>query len=209
MEKIPDIIISDVMMPGKDGFELCATLKADHRTSHIPIILLTAKAGQQHKIEGLEQGADAYLTKPFDVRELKVRMAKLIEQRQRLKEQFAGELRLKPTEVSLASMDQRFLQSVIKQIEENIGNEYYSVEELAHSVGFSRSQLHRKLKALADKSPNQLIRDFRLARAKELLEQKSATVSEVAYQVGYSNLSYFSKSYKDAFGVSPSASGTN
>ena len=204
MEKIPDIIISDVMMPGKDGFELCATLKADHRTSHIPIILLTAKAGQQHKIEGLEQGADAYLTKPFDVRELKVRMAKLIEQRQRLKEQFAGELRLKPTEVSLASMDQRFLQSVIKQIEENIGNEYYTVEELAHSVGFSRSQLHRKLKALADKSPNQLIRDFRLARAKELLEQKSATVSEVAYQVGYSNLSYFSKSYKDAFGVSPS-----
>ncbi len=204
IEKIPDIIISDVMMPEKDGFELCATLKADPHTSHIPIILLTARAGQEHKIEGLEQGADAYLTKPFDVRELKVRMAKLIEQRQRLRERFSGGFKLQPSQVSLSSMDERFLQSVTEQVEENIGNEYYTVEELARSVGFSRSQLHRKLKALTDKSPNQLIRDFRLARAKELLEQRAGTVSEIAYQVGYSNLSYFSKSYKEAFGRSPS-----
>ncbi|MCB0586418.1 MAG: helix-turn-helix domain-containing protein, partial [Phaeodactylibacter sp.] len=204
IEKIPDIIISDVMMPGKNGFELCSALKADARTSHIPIILLTAKAGQQHKIEGLEQGADDYLTKPFDVRELNVRMANLVEQRRCLRERFSGGFKLQPDKVSLNSMDERFLQSIKEQVEANIGNEFYTVEELARAVGFSRSQLHRKLKALTDKSPNQLIREFRLARAKELLEQKAGSVSEIAYQVGYSNLSYFSKSYKDAFGVSPS-----
>ena len=204
IEKIPDIIISDVMMPGKNGFELCSALKADARTSHIPIILLTAKAGQQHKIEGLEQGADDYLTKPFDVRELNVRMANLVEQRRCLRERFSGGFKLQPDQVSLNSMDERFLQSIKEQVEANISNEFYTVEELARAVGFSRSQLHRKLKALTDKSPNQLIREFRLARAKELLEQKAGSVSEIAYQVGYSNLSYFSKSYKDAFGVSPS-----
>ncbi len=204
IEKVPDIIISDVMMPRKNGFELCAALKTDNRTSHIPIILLTARAGQEHKVEGLEQGADAYLTKPFDVQELKVRMAKLIEQRQMLRERFSGELKLHPSQLSLNSMDERFLRSVMERIEENMSNEFYTVEDLARAVGFSRSQLHRKLKALADKSPNQLIRDFRLSRTRELLEQKTGTVSEIAYQVGYSNLSYFSKSYKDAFGVSPS-----
>lgn len=204
IEKVPDIIISDVMMPRKNGFELCAALKTDSRTSHIPVILLTARAGQEHKIEGLEKGADAYLIKPFDVQELKVRMAKLIEQRRLLRERFSGELKLQPTQLSLSSMDERFLRSVMEQIEDNMGNEFYTVEDLARAVGFSRSQLHRKLKALADIPPNQLIRDFRLSRARELLEQKAGTVSEIAYQVGYSNLSYFSKSYKDAFGVSPS-----
>lgn len=204
VERVPDIIISDVMMPKKDGFELCAELKNDDRTSHIPVILLTARAGQQHKIEGLEQGADDYLTKPFDVRELRVRMSNLIEQRRRLRERFSGELKIRPTEVTLSSVDERFIRQVMAQIEENMENEFFSVEDLARTVGFSRSQLHRKLKALTDKSPNQLIREFRLTRARELLEQKTASVSEIAYQVGYSNLSYFSKSYKDQFGVLPS-----
>ncbi len=203
-EKIPDIIISDVMMPKKSGFELCDELKKDSRTSHIPIILLTAKAGQEHKITGLEQGADEYLTKPFDVRELIVRMSNLINQRQRLREKFSGELKIGPSKIILPSIDERFLRDVMIKIEENIGNEFFTVEELASSIGFSRSQLHRKIKALTGKSSNQLIREFRLTRAKELLEQKSATVSEIAYEVGYSNLSYFTKSYKDAFGVLPS-----
>lgn len=206
-EQIPDIIISDVMMPKKTGFELCEQLKKDQRSSHIPIILLTARVGQEHKIEGLEQGADDYLTKPFDIRELNIRMANLIEQRQRLKEKFAGELQIRPTQVTLNSVDERFLKAVMQEIEKNLGNEFFTVEELARSVGFSRSQLHRKLKALTDKSANQLIREFRLTRAKDLLEQNSASVSEIAYQVGYSNLSYFSKSYKEAFGKLPSESG--
>lgn len=208
LERVPDIIISDVMMPRKNGFELCTALKTDDHTSHIPIILLTAKAGRGDKIEGLEQGADDYLTKPFDARELRVRMANLIDQRRRLRERFSGELKIRPTGVTLNSVDERFVKQVMACIEENLGNEFYSVEELARSVGFSRSQLHRKLKALADKSPNQLIREFRLTRAKELLEQRAASVSEIAYEVGYSNVSYFSKSYKDMFGLSPSETGS-
>ncbi len=203
-EQIPDIIISDVMMPRKSGFELCQELKTDQRTSHIPIILLTAKVGQDHKIAGLEQGADDYLTKPFDVRELNIRMSNLIEQRQRLREKYSGELKIRPSEISLSSVDEQFMISVMEEIEKNMGNEYFTVEELARSVRFSRSQLHRKLKALTNKSANQLIREFRLTRAKEMLEQNAASVSEIAFEVGYSNLSYFSKSYKETFGKLPS-----
>lgn len=203
-EKLPDLIVSDVMMPEMNGIELCNAVKQNIKTSHIPLILLTAKAGQDARIEGLQTGADAYLTKPFDGRELRVRIGKLIEQRQLLREKFTGEFRLGPAAVNLNSMDEQFLQQVKTSIEQNLDNEYFSVEDLATSVGFSRSQLNRKLKGLTSKSPNQLIREFRMQRARELLEQKAASVSEIAYQVGYSNLSYFSKSYKEAFGVSPS-----
>ncbi len=202
--KLPDLIISDVMMPKMNGLELCDAIKTNIKTSHIPVILLTAKAGQDAKIEGLKTGADDYLTKPFDGRELLTRAHNLISQRAALREKFAGELKVRPTAVSLNSMDEQFIQHVMTEIEKNMGNEYYSVEEMAGNIGFSRSQLHRKLKGIIGKSPNQLIREFRLTRAKELLEQKSATVSEIAFEVGYSNLSYFSKSYKEAFGISPS-----
>ncbi len=210
IEKTPDLIISDVMMPEMDGFDMCETLKKDERTSHIPIILLTAKAGQQHKVEGLETGADAYLTKPFDEKELLVRAKNLVEQRQRLKERFANLLDfknltdLKPNAVHVTSTDQRFLEKVSTVIEENIGNEFFSVEDLAAKVAFSRSQLHRKLKSLTGKSPNEMIRDFRLARAKDLLNKKAGNVSEVAMEVGYSSVSYFTRSFKQAFGMLPS-----
>lgn len=203
-EKLPDLIISDVMMPKMNGIELCNAVKTDLKTSHIPLILLTAKAGQEAKIEGLQTGADAYLTKPFDGRELRVRCNNLIEQRKQLREKYAGEFQLGPSAVHLNSMEEQFLQQVKEVIEKNIDNEYFSVEDLAGAVGFSRSQLNRKLKGLTDKSPNHLIREFRMNRAKALLEQKTGSVSEIAYQVGYSNLSYFSRSYKDTFGISPS-----
>ena len=210
IEKTPDLIISDVMMPIMDGFEMCGFLKKDERTSHIPVILLTAKAGQQHKVAGLETGADAYLTKPFDEKELLVRARNLVEQRRKLRERFAGVghlgsvRRLAPSEVAVTSTDQRFLEKVTAAIEENMDNEFFSVEDLASAVAFSRSQLHRKLKALVGKSPNELIREFRLARAKELLEKGHGNVSEVAMEVGYSSLSYFTRSFKAAFGVAPS-----
>ncbi len=204
IERTPDLIISDVMMPKMDGFEMCETLKKDERTSHIPIILLTAKAGQRHKVEGLETGADDYLTKPFDEKELKVRARNLVEQRRQLREQFGKLTTLTPSEVAVTSTDQRFLEKVTTAIEENMDNEFFSVEDLASQVAFSRSQLHRKLKALTGKSPNELIRDFRLARAKELLEKGAGNVSEVAMEVGYSSVSYFTRSFKSAFGVSPS-----
>ncbi|WP_051957606.1 ATP-binding protein [Altibacter lentus] len=202
--EIPDLIISDVMMPKMNGYELCKKLKTDLKTSHIPVILLTAKAEQSDKLEGLETGADDYLTKPFDGRELKIRAENLIQQREILRHKFSGELKIRPSQVTLSSMDERFMNQVITAIEDHMSNEFYTVEDLASHVGFSRSQLNRKLKNLTGKSPNQLIREFRLTRAKELLEQRSASISEVAYQVGYTNLSYFSKSYKEAFGMLPS-----
>lgn len=204
IELVPDIIISDVMMPKMDGFELSEAIKKEEKTSHIPIILLTAKAGQEHKIEGLQTGADDYLTKPFDGKELQVRIDNLIEQRRRLREKFSGQLKIRPSQVSFSSVDQQFLEQVMHHIEANMGNEQFSVEDLAGLVNFSRSQLHRKLKAICDKSPVELIRNFRLTRAKEMLEQKAGTVSEIAYEVGYSNLSYFSSSFKKAFGQLPS-----
>ena len=204
VEKIPDLVISDVMMPKMDGFELCQALKTNDKTSHIPLILLTAKAGKTHKIEGLVYGADDYLTKPFDLRELKARIENLIQQRQTLREKYHSELRIKPSGVNLNSVDERFIKQVMEEIEKNIANEYYTVEDLATAVNFSRSQLNRKIKALTNKTSNHLIKDFRMARAKEMLEQNAASVSEIAYLVGYSNLSYFTKSFKKAFGILPS-----
>ncbi len=205
---LPELIISDLMMPLMNGLELCNAIKKEIKTSHIPFILLTAKADQEAKIKGLQTGADDYLTKPFDGRELDLRVKNILEQRQRWREKMAAQLPFLPTvDVGLCSMDEQFVQAVIAEIEKNIDNEYFSVEDLASAVGFSRSQLSRKLKGLSNKTPNQLIREIRLTKAQQLLEQKVGTVSEIAFQVGYSNLSYFSKSYKEAFGVSPSEVG--
>lgn len=204
IEHTPDLIVSDVMMPKMDGFELCETLKSDERTSHIPVILLTAKAGQDHKLAGLETGADEYLTKPFDGRELQLRVQNLIRQRAQLRERYRRTVLLQPSDVAITSADEQFLLKVQAAIEANIDNEQFSVEDLAAAVAFSRSQLHRKLKALTDQSPTVIIRDFRLQRAKSLLEQGAGSVSEIALAVGFGNLSYFSKSFKTAFGVLPS-----
>lgn len=210
LQYIPDLIISDVMMPELNGMDMCTQLKQDERTSHIPIILLTAKAGQQHKVKGLETGADDYLTKPFDEKELLARAKNLVEQRQRLQERFAhlkntkNFFSLKPSTISITTADERFLKKVTKTIEDNLDNEFFCVEDFAKTVAFSRSQLHRKLKALTGKSPTELIREFRLNRAKELLEEGAGNVSQVAIEVGYSSLSYFTRSFKQAFGISPS-----
>jgi signal transduction histidine kinase/DNA-binding response OmpR family regulator len=201
---IPDIIISDVMMPGLDGFQLIEKLKKDVRTSHVPVILLTAKAGQQHKLEGLKTGADDYLTKPFDAPELLTRMDNLIAQRRLLRKKFAGQIILKPSEIVVESTDERFLQNVMKSIEQHLSEEEFNVEKLADSVAMSRSQLHRKLQALLDQSPSDLLRQTRLLRAKELLQKRAGVPSEVAYQVGFSSHTYFSKAFRDEFGISPS-----
>lgn len=203
----PDLIISDVLMPEMNGFDLCEQLKKDERTSHIPVILLTAKASQADKLEGLEMGADDYLTKPFDREELNVRVKNLIKQRRQLQEKYAGKLTLHPSEVAVTPLDKQFLESVTNAIEANMSDESFSVEDLAAAVNFSRSQLHRKLKAIIGKNPNELIRNFRLARAKELLEKGAGNVSEVAIEVGYSSLSYFTSSFKKVHGVLPSEVG--
>jgi signal transduction histidine kinase/DNA-binding response OmpR family regulator len=204
VDLIPDIVVSDVMMPGMDGFLMTERLKRDERTSHIPVILLTAKAGQQHKISGLETGADDYLTKPFDAKELLVRIQNLVDQRKLLRKKFAGTIQLKPTEVTSKSIDEVFLGNVMRAIENNMDEDEFGVEDLAKEVAMSRSQLHRKLVALVDKSPSDLIRQTRLLRAKELLEKKIATPSEVAFKVGFASHTYFSKCFKEEFGISPS-----
>lgn len=202
--EIPDLIISDVMMPLMDGFTLSQKLKKDERTSHIPVILLTAKASQSHKIEGLETGADDYLTKPFDHKELQVRLRNLLNQRKLLRRKFAGEIILKPSEISVNSTDETFLHRVMQAIETNMGEDDFGVEELSREVTMSRSQLHRKLIALTGQTPSEVLRTTRLLRAKELLQKKAATPSEVAFQVGFSSHTYFSKCFKEEFGVSPS-----
>lgn len=200
---IPDLIISDVMMPELDGVGMMGQLKSNSKTDHIPIIMLTAKAERADKIESLDIGADDYLTKPFDAEELHARVGNLIKVRKKLKEKYRADLFLQPTEVKTLSQEEKFLLEVKKEIEKNLSNEWYGVEDLAASLGFSRSQLYRKLKSICDQSPNIMIRNFRLIRAKELLEQNKGSVSEIAYEVGFSSLSYFSKEFKKKWGKTP------
>jgi len=203
IEKIPDIIISDVMMPKKDGYEVCSALKQNEKTSHVPIILLTAKITTEDKIQGLENQADAYVTKPFEPKELLVRVQNLIESRKKLREKFQRELILKPTEIAVNSVDEKFITRLLQIIEEHIGNENFGVEQLAEEIGMSRSQIHRKMMALTNQAPNHFIRAFRLTRAMELLKNQAATASEIAYQVGFSSPSYFTKCFREMYGYPP------
>jgi len=204
IQKIPDLIISDVMMPGIDGFELCRKIKTDKSTSHIPFILLTGRASGESKIEGLETGADDYLIKPFDNKELLVRVKNLIRQRQKLRELFRKEILIEPRKISVTSMDEEFLQRVFDTIETYITDEDFSVENLSSEVGLSSSQLLRKIKALTDYSPNELINVMRLKRAASLIIKKHGTIAEICYDVGFSNPNYFTKCFRKQFGCPPS-----
>ncbi|MCB0632125.1 MAG: response regulator [Saprospiraceae bacterium] len=201
--RIPDLIITDVMMPKMTGTELTAKLKQDERSSHIPVIMLTAKAEQEDKLEGLETGADDYLLKPFDARELRVRVRNLIEQRERLRAKFAASGVLSPKDVAVSSVDEKFLNRLMEIIEENMDNEAFSVEEMSRRIGLSRSQLHRKLKALTGEAPNVLLRTIRLHRAHQLLLQKAGNASEVAFMTGFTSVSYFSRCFKSQYGKTP------
>lgn len=204
VEFIPDIIISDVMMPEMDGFELCKKLKTDERTSHIPIILLTARAGEEDKLSGLETGADDYLTKPFSSKELSLRVKNLIEIRQTLRRKFSSSLVIKPKEIAAGSVDKLFLEKAIKIIETNISNDKFSIEEFSNRMNLSHSQLHRKLKALVNQSSIQFIRSIRMQRALELLQNNSGNIAEIAWQVGFTDPSYFTKTFSKHFGYLPS-----
>ena len=204
LEIIPNLIISDVMMPKKDGYELCRALKTNEKTSHIPIILLTARAAGEDKIEGLEIGADDYLIKPFEPKELLARIRNLIELRRRLRERFNVAVPLKPGEVAVTSLDDVFLHKVMAAAEQHMGDEDFHIEGLATEVGMSRMQLHRKLTALTGQSPGEFIRYLRLHRAIELLQKGVGTVSEIAYSVGFSDPSNFSKCFHKQFGKPPS-----
>lgn len=204
IETIPDLIISDVMMQEKDGYELCRILKRDEKTSHIPIILLTAKAGTESKIEGLELGADDYLVKPFEVKELLVRVKNLVDQRKKLREKFQRELIVQPKDVKVKSIDEIFLIKALAVIESHVPDPSFNTASLADELAMSRMQLHRKLRALTNSGPGELIRSFRMRRAASLILQKVGNISEIAYEVGYTNPSNFAQVFKEFFGVPPS-----
>jgi ligand-binding sensor domain-containing protein/DNA-binding response OmpR family regulator/nitrogen-specific signal transduction histidine kinase len=203
LEQVPDIIISDVMMPLVDGYELCKTLKEDEKTNHIPIILLTAKNSQESKIQGLRKGADAYLTKPFNKEELLIRLQKLITIRSLLAEKYKN-LNKVNLEKNLNDKNTIFIQKAIKLIQENIDNTDYNATVLATDLFLSESQLYRKLKALSTYSTAIFIRKVRLQKAKNLLENSAKTIAEICYETGFSNPSWFSKAFKKEFGFAPS-----
>ena len=203
---IPDLIVSDIMMPKMDGYDLTKKLKNDEKTSHIPIILLTAKTEQESKLEGLATGADDYLVKPFDTEELLIRIKNIINTRRKLHKKFSkGEYILpRGEEKKLRSIDEHFMNKVIEVIEQHISEEEFSIEEFGNEVGMSRSQLHRKLKALSGKSASRYIRSVRLTRAKTMIIDQKGNISEIAYSVGFSSPAYFTKCFKDEYGYPPS-----
>ncbi|MEE9463237.1 MAG: response regulator [Bacteroidales bacterium] len=203
-DTIPDIIITDLMMPRMDGVELCKKLKTDERTSHIPVIMLTAKATVESRIEGLETGADAYMTKPFNMQELQTRLKSLIEQRKILRERFSKETDLGPSDIAVTSVDEKFLNKAIQIIEDNLGDCDFDVTAMTGEIGMSRMQLFRKLKALTNQTPSEFIRTIRLKRGAQLLKKNFGNVAEITYEVGFNNLSYFAKCFRELYGVSPS-----
>ncbi len=212
LENIPDLIISDVMMPEKDGFEVCETLKNDERTSHIPIILLTARADAASRIAGLRRGADAYLSKPFHREELLAQLQVLTEKQRRIavwlsrKEQNENPQQL-PEAIAEEDLqiEDAFIQKVRNIVAENYADEGFGLPQLCQKIGMSRSQLFRKMTALIVTSPSDFIRSYRLQEAKKLLETGDLNVSEVAWQCGFVNLAHFSKVYQEEFGMVPSA----
>lgn len=210
LELIPDIIISDVMMPLKDGFEVCDTLKKDIRTSHIPIIMLTARADMDSRIEGLQKGADAYLAKPFSEEELLIRMKKLLELRKRLQQYYlslSGDLQestILPQGDQQEDSEPSFVKQVYAYIEGHLTDDSLNVESLCRELGMSHSQLHRKLTALTGYSTNRYIRHIRIEKAKKMLQETQLSISEVAYATGFNDPYYFSRAFKQKEGLSPS-----
>jgi len=203
LDLIPDIILSDVMMPVMDGITLLDKVKNDIRTSHIPVVMLTAKADIASKLEGLERGADDYLSKPFNEEELRIRINKLIELRRKLRLRYASMSAPPSTDDKAIHIEDAFMQKVRQVMEANLDDDQFGIIQLCKSVGMSRAQLYRKFKSLTDKTVNDYLRTFRLHKAKELLLTTDRNVSEVAFDVGFKNLSHFSKVFTEEFGKNP------
>jgi AraC-like DNA-binding protein len=191
------------MMPKMDGFQLCGKLKGDARTSHIPVIMLTAKATSDDKIHGLEIGADDYIMKPFEAGELEARIRNLIEQRRRLHEHFRTYGFVEMAEKNVTSVDQKFLRNAVEVIEEHIPDTSFSVEVFAEEMAVSRSLLLRKIESLLGEPPSELIKRRRMNKAAKLIEARAGNVSEIALEVGFSNPSYFAECFRKQFGCTP------
>jgi len=203
-ELIPDLIISDVMMAEMDGLTLCKKLKTDERTSHIPVVLLTAKASVSHQVSGLETGADAYISKPFSLKVLELSLRNLLTARELMRQKYSRQVTLEPKNIPINTVDELFVNRIIQITEELMDNPEFGVAMLSQKIGMSQSVLYKKLKAVTDMSVNDLLKSIRLKKAAQLLQQHNMTVYEVAYAVGYDDRKYFSKEFKKHFGKTPS-----
>ena len=199
-----DLVVSDVMMPEMDGLELCKAIKTDIRYSHIPVILLTAKANEEHQLEGLGMGADDYITKPFNMEVLKLRIHNLMEMGRKRQELFNEQIKIEPSRITITPLDQQMVEKAIQIVEENIGEPEFSVEELASGLNISRSYFYKKMVKITGKKPIEFIRTIRMKRARQLLAESQMQVAEIAYMLGYNSPKVFSKHFKEEFGISPS-----
>ncbi len=202
-ENIPDLVITDLMMPEMDGMEMCERIKNDERTSHIPVIMLTAKADRDSKLEGLKTGADDYLIKPFDAEELRVRTKNLIEQRRKLREKFMEEFRIKSLEETIRVPGDKLLRKVLDIFRQNMGDPKYNVDRLPGELNMSRSQMFKKINALTGGGPKELLRIMRLKKAAELILAGKQNITQIMYEVGFQTPSYFARSFREYFGVNP------
>ena len=200
---VPDLIVSDVIMPEMVGTELCAKIKENIKTSHIPVILLTSRSSLIYKIEGLESGADDYISKPFNLIEFKLRIKNLLASKQRLKTKFSSEDNFIPSEIAVSSLDEQLLKKAFKVVEENISNEQFDIPFFCSELGVSRTMLFTKIKAWTNFTPNEFIHEIRMKRAAQLLEQNKINISQISYKVGFNNPKYFSKCFQKKFGETP------
>lgn len=203
-QHLPDLVVSDVMMPEMNGIDLCRKLKNDRHTSHIPVILLTARTAPDQKMEGYQTGADDYVTKPFNFEILLSRIKNLISLRASLHQSFHQKIDVKASEISITSLDETLIKNALKSVEDRLSDPDFSVEDLSRELGMSRVHLYKKLLSLTGKSPLEFIRTIRLQRAAQLLEKSQLTVAEVAYKVGFNNPKYFAKYFREEYHVLPS-----
>ena len=203
IQHVPDVVVSDVMMPVMDGIELCRRLKSDARTSHIPVVMLTAKAGEHSQMSGLDVGADDYIAKPFKVKLLRARLHNIIATRKRLHELFIAHRNIEVGEFIANEHDKGFLERLDGILKHHLKNPCLNQELVTREIGMSKTQLYRKLKALSGKTVHEYIRNYRLRVAHELIKQNNLLIYEVAYEVGFSDAAYFSNSFKAYFGFWP------
>ncbi len=202
--ELPDLIVTDVIMPEMDGNVLCKNLKQDERTSHIPVIMLTAKVAVEQQLEGLESGADLYLTKPFSVLVLQTYIANLLKSKEVLRQHYSQKIFLEPSNVEVGTVDKKFMERLMQIIEDNLSDADFNVPDLSKEIGMSKAVLYKKFSALVKIPIGEFIKTIRLKKAAALLLNDSFNVSEVAWEVGFNDRKYFSKEFKKFFGKSPS-----
>ena len=204
IKHLPDLIVSDVIMPEMVGTELCSKIKTTLATSHIPVILLTSRTSLIYKFEGLESGADDYISKPFDLKEFQLKIHNLLTSKQRLKEKFSSKDNFTAIDLSLTSLDEQMLEKAFKIVKENISNQDFNIEDFSEALGVSRSMLFTKIKAWTNATPKDFIQEIRLKYAAQLLELDKLNISEISYKVGFKRPKYFSQCFQKKYGFTPS-----